>query len=74
MSKRPGISRRSIHKSYKQQQQTHSWTVYHLKSTPAKLVGIVGNQPDQQSAIKAAIEKFGVPVNERGQLMAQRRN
>jgi hypothetical protein len=33
--------------------QTHSWAVYHLKGTPAKFVGIVYDQPDEQSAIRA---------------------
>jgi hypothetical protein len=35
----------------KRQQVTHSWAVYHIKGTPAKLVGIIDNAPDEQSAI-----------------------
>jgi hypothetical protein len=52
---------------------SHSWAIYHLKGTPAQLVGIVDNQPDEESAIKAAIEEFDVPASQRGRLMAQRR-
>jgi hypothetical protein len=40
----------------------HSWAVYHLKGTPAKLVGIVYDQPDEQLTIKQAIEEFKVPA------------
>jgi hypothetical protein len=39
-------------------QQTHSWAVYHIKGTPAKLVGIVDDAPDEQSPIKKAIKEF----------------
>jgi hypothetical protein len=37
----------------KQDPELHSWAVYHLRGTPAKLVGFVYNQPDGLSAIKA---------------------
>jgi hypothetical protein len=45
------------------QQQTHLWAVYHIEDTPAKFVGIVHDQPDEQSAIKQAIEEYKVPPN-----------
>jgi hypothetical protein len=57
----------------KQQQATHSWAVYHIKGTPAKLVAIV-DAPDAETAIARAVAEANVPPNERGRLMAQRRD
>jgi hypothetical protein len=55
-------------------QQTPSWVVYQIRGTPAQFLGIVYDQPDEQAAIKKAIEEFKVPENQRNRLMAQRRD
>jgi hypothetical protein len=47
-------------------QPTHSWATYHLKGTAAQFVGIVHNQTDAESAIKAAIEEYKVPASTPG--------
>ena len=54
--------------------QTHSWAVYHIRGTPAQFIGIVYDAPDEQSAIKKAIEEFRIPANQRARLVAQRRD
>ena len=50
------------------------WVVYHIQGTPAKLVGVVHNVPDAETAVARASEKYEVPRNERGRLIAQRRH
>jgi hypothetical protein len=55
-------------------QANHSWAVYHIRGTPAQFVGIVFDQPDEQAAIKRAIEKYDVPQNQHDRLIARQRD
>jgi hypothetical protein len=48
--------------------------IYHFKGTPAQFIGNVYDQPDEQSAIEKAVEEFKVSANQRGRLIAQRRD
>jgi hypothetical protein len=52
----------------------HSWRIYRLRGTPAAFIGIV-YAPDEQAAIKKAIEEYGItdPQNQE-RLIAQRRD
>jgi hypothetical protein len=46
--------------------------VWHLKSTPAKLVGIIDKAPDEATAIARAIIEYKMPINEHGRGAAAR--
>jgi hypothetical protein len=49
----------------------YRWAIYHITGTPAKLLGYV-EAPDEESAIKQAIEEFNVAPELRKRLLAQR--
>jgi hypothetical protein len=49
------------------------WAIYHITGTPAKLLGHV-EAPDEESALKQAIEEFGITNPQlQKRLLAQRR-
>ena len=51
---------RSVKKSSeKKPKPLPSWRIIRVKATPAEQVGVV-DAPDKQTAIKLAIEKYGV--------------
>jgi hypothetical protein len=51
-----------------------SWSIYLIKGTPAKFVGIVDDAPDEKTAIARAVEEFEVPPIQRDRLAARRRD
>ena len=53
-------------------QQSHSWSIYRVRGTPAQLIGIIHDRADEQSAIEKAIEEFKIPRNQRSRLIARR--
>jgi hypothetical protein len=50
----------------------YTWSIYHIKGTPAALLGRV-EAPDEQTAIKKAIEEFEIAPALQKRLLAQRR-
>jgi hypothetical protein len=64
----------SLAKANPPKQQTHSWAIYPIRGTPAQFVGIVFDQPDQESAIKKAIEEYDIPADQHDRLIARRRD
>jgi hypothetical protein len=40
---------------------TTPWAIYHIRGTPAQFVGIVYDAPNEESAIKKAIEEYDYP-------------
>jgi hypothetical protein len=51
----------------------HTWYIYHIKGTPAALLGHV-EAPDEETAIKKAIEQFAVSPVLQTRLLAQQRD
>jgi hypothetical protein len=52
--------------------KSSKWNIYHIKGTPAVLLGHV-EAPDEESAIKRAIEEFKIGPTIQKRLLAQRR-
>jgi hypothetical protein len=50
----------------------YTWSIYHIKGTPAALLGRV-EAPDEETAIKKAIEEFNISPALQNRLLAQRR-
>jgi hypothetical protein len=50
----------------------NKWNIYHIKGTPAVLLGQV-EAPDEESAIQRAIEEFKISPTIQKRLLAQRR-
>jgi hypothetical protein len=52
--------------------KSNKWSIYHIKGTPAVLLGQV-EAPDEETAIKRAIEEFKISPTIQKRLLAQRR-
>ena len=52
--------------------RTCRWAIYRLTATPAKLLGDV-EAPDEETAIKKAIDEFAIEPALHKRLLAQRR-
>jgi hypothetical protein len=50
----------------------YSWSIYHIKGTPAALLGRV-EAPDEETAIRKAIDQFEIDPVLQKRLLAQRR-
>jgi hypothetical protein len=50
----------------------NKWNIYHIKGTPAVLLGQV-EAPDEETAIQPAIEEFKISPTIQKRLLAQRR-
>jgi hypothetical protein len=50
----------------------YTWSIYHIKGTPAALLGRV-EAPDEETAIRKAIDEFQIGPALQKRLLAQRR-
>ena len=68
--KRPKANKQSTPSAPEGKQYT--WNIYHIKGTPAALLGQV-KAPDEETAIARAIEEFKISPVLQKRLLAQRR-
>jgi hypothetical protein len=68
--KHPKANRQSTPSAPERKQ--YIWNIYHIKGTPAALLGYV-EAPDEQVAIERAIEEFRISAELQKRLLAQRR-
>jgi hypothetical protein len=55
----------------KRKSKVPRWQIVRLKATPARFIGRV-DAPDEESAIKVAIEQFEIPPGDQERLIALR--
>jgi hypothetical protein len=55
-----------------EQPERHSWSIHRSSGRRAQLIGIVHHQPDEQAAIKLAIQQFKIPEGQRNRLIVRR--